>query len=554
MAQIRPYETQVEVSPYDQINPYHTHATASDFGNTGVSEAGADIQKLAATLYDSQQTQEVSDVRTKLAQARANWTVQMQQRIDQAPAGDTTFASKFIEDFQNSLSTIGDGVTTKAGQQAFQQGAGDLVAHFTQSAGLYQAASVGVKARQDHLTSLDANRNTLLTDPSQFSSVLQSQEQALQDPNGPYAKMPADAREQLVNQTRKQLGLSAVEGMIRQSPNMAKTQLASGQWDNVLGPDNKFTLEREADVAIKANAMDQERLAAQQERLKRQAAERDGNNIVAALAKDPTDPGVKDMILNSNLTWEKKVEALALSGNALKPQADKDTNRYGDGFYDALQSVTAPRGAPGSIDDPTALWRRVGPDGDLTVAGVQKLNEIWAGRKTPAGEAETQMQAAALAAVKANLTYEMPGLPGKDPKGSQANAMFLQHFLPAYEAAKNDGQQPTDLLNMDDPKSLISRTMAQFQRTPQQMMQDRMDEYKSLGSGAAPAAPKPPTPNAPAPVPPEDAAKIKALGLSTEGSTTAAGIYTQFRAGKITREQASAQIEALMKREGIPLE
>jgi hypothetical protein len=70
------------------------------------------------------------------------------------------------------MQSIDGGLQTKSGKQAFQRGAADLSAHFVEQAGLYQAKAMGQKAKQDYLVTLDANRSTLVSDPTQFGSVL----------------------------------------------------------------------------------------------------------------------------------------------------------------------------------------------------------------------------------------------------------------------------------------------------------------------------------------------------------------------------------------------
>jgi hypothetical protein len=86
-----------------------------------------------------------------------------------------------------------------------------------------------------------------------------------------------------------------------------------------------------------------------------------------------------------------------------------------------------------------------------------------------------------LAAVKANLTYTMPGLPGKDPKGLQNYSAFIQTFVPQYIAASRAGTLPPNALDTNDPQSMIGKAMGQFKRDLKQIMIDRAQEMSSLG-------------------------------------------------------------------------
>jgi len=91
-----------------------------------------------------------------------------------------------------------------------------------------------------------------------------------------------------------------------------------------------------------------------------------------------------------------------------------------------------------------------------------------------------------LAAVKASLTYSMPGLPGRDPKGLQNYSAFIQTFVPKYLAMHRAGTLPPNALDTRDPNSMISQAMAPFKRTQKQLIQDRVQELSSLGDITSP--------------------------------------------------------------------
>lgn len=83
---------------------------------------------------------------------------------------------------------------------------------------------------------------------------------------------------------------------------------------------------------------------------------------------------------------------------------------------------------------------------------------------------------ASLDAAKASLTYAMPGLPGKDPKGLANYAGFLNRFTAEYMKAKSSGNLQANALDVNDPSSLISQTMAPYKRSSAQIIADRMAE------------------------------------------------------------------------------
>ena len=64
------------------------------------------------------------------------------------------------------------------------------------------------------------------------------------------------------------------------------------------------------------------------------------------------------------------------------------------------------------------------------------------------------------------------GILGTDPIGHEKYASFFQTFVPAYLSLSPD--QQAKALDINDPNSLLSKTMAPLKRTPQQMMVDRL--------------------------------------------------------------------------------
>lgn len=85
-----------------------------------------------------------------------------------------------------------------------------------------------------------------------------------------------------------------------------------------------------------------------------------------------------------------------------------------------------------------------------------------------------------LAAVKADLTYSMPGMPGRDPNGLKGYSAFIQKFVPEYLRQSRAGTLQPNALDLKDPNSLISQAMAPFKRTPSQLLKDRIDELGKL--------------------------------------------------------------------------
>jgi hypothetical protein len=153
--------------------------------------------------------------------------------------------------------------------------------------------------------------------------------------------------------------------------------------------------------------------------------------------------------------------------------ADRADKTYGKGFYDLYKAVHAPEGDPSRITDPSQLYSHVGPNGDLTVSGVDKLVTEINGRKTPEGEAEGEMKSAFLKNARNQISGSDEGLHIKDPKGDELYLKFLAQFFPSYEAAKNQGKSAATLFNPESP-DYLGKMISGFRRPMNEWYSDMM--------------------------------------------------------------------------------
>ena len=127
MPRIYPYEQQYSA----QGSLPGREAGTSDF-TSATGATGQGLQNAGETLYKVAEDQEVSDVYARLAKARADWTVALQQRAESGESADPNFRQKFMDDFSQYLDKSGDGLQTRGGQQTFQRGAAQLMSHLSE--------------------------------------------------------------------------------------------------------------------------------------------------------------------------------------------------------------------------------------------------------------------------------------------------------------------------------------------------------------------------------------------------------------------------------------
>lgn len=256
--------------------------------------------------------------------------------------------------------------------------------------------------------------------------------------------------------------------------------------------------------------LDAQRQEAINQKARHDAAEAAANTIVSQLITDPTKVDPAQIANDPYMTHETKwsLFRMAQAAQPAPPGQDRDTATYGPGFWNAYQAVHAADGDPNKITDPSVLYPRGGPGGDLTVAGIDKLSAEIALRRTPEGEAEAEMRKAMFSTARAELTHDDFGL--KDPQGNLLFQRFLASALPAYDAGRKAGKTPVQLLNPDSP-DYVGKVLQTLRRSPAQVAADL-----DAANNASPAAPQ-----------------------AAPDLTTQDGIVGAYRAGRIPRATAA---------------
>ena len=184
---------------------------------------------------------------------------------------------------------------------------------------------------------------------------------------------------------------------------------------------------------------------------------------------------VADIVNNDLLRRESKDRLIKLIGDP----GEKDDKTYGSGFVKAFQMVHAPQGTPGRITDANQLYDRLGPSGDLTMAGVEKLRGEISLKKTPEGEAQSAMKKTLLDFAKAQLTAADPILHIKDSHGEEQLLKFQAYFWPAYDKGLAAGKSPAQMLNPDSP-DYLGKNIEQFKRPRAQLTADLLADNPEM--------------------------------------------------------------------------
>ncbi len=232
-------------------------ATADDFagGIAGVGGAGDTLMRVADQLQDTADRANVSDIQAKLAQAQAEWTVNLIERGHSLQPGDTTFLPKFDEDFQKYVQdTENSLVQSEAGRRAFQEGVAKMRGHFFARAGEMQIAAVANKAKQDFGSLVDGFSRTVTLDPTQADTLLARTKEVMNDPTGIYARVPVPERQELLRRAQEEISYAAAKGLIvtMNQPELAMRKLKEGHYAG-MDPQKLDDLIERAGTRIKQN-------------------------------------------------------------------------------------------------------------------------------------------------------------------------------------------------------------------------------------------------------------------------------------------------------------
>lgn len=470
MPRIPSYTPKVEANgPVDS-----RRVTGEDLGfGAGFSALGKGLGELGDAVSKTAERSETADITAKLATLHGQAATDLQQRFQSADPGDQTVAPKFMEDFTGQLDKLGENLQTGAARRYFQETGARLTAHYQQSAFANQADLAGVKAKEDHVRTLNGLSAGLEGDPSSFELSRNMHENYINN-LVQTGGLPSEAAEKLRVQGETELAKSAVRGWAQIDPAEAKKQLDSGQWDQYLGGDVKHQMLSEVHVAENARRVQQDRLDAKaKELLDAQREITEGKLLQKYVDGSLTDHDIMTSNL-PNFGLGSKYQFVEMGKRALKAKEKTDTHV----FNTTYERIIAPDGDPQKIVDPSDLNELVG--NGLTARDASWLRGQMISTRTPEGKIESEMKKSVDSVAKASLT-STDMMSGKhDPIGEEQLAKFRNWFNDEYKNQRKAGKTSQELLDPGSP-NYLGKGIQRFARTPEQVMKDQLKASQSQG-------------------------------------------------------------------------
>jgi hypothetical protein len=185
----------------------------------------------------------------------------------------------------------------------------------------------------------------------------------------------------------------------------------------------------------------------------------------------------------------------ALIQMTMKKAGVEDTSSYGKAYTDLYKRIVAPDGTPDRVTTVNEILSHGGPDGDLTLPGVQKLVSVFQLTKKDVDQRGVHTTVSSLLTYARNqLSFEQDLGPIKirDPKGEAIyNGDFVPKFEASFAAWQKAGKDPMQFLTRENVDKLI-----QGMRSKADMARDRLAASGEVAPGAKenPNAPNPPVP------------------------------------------------------------
>jgi hypothetical protein len=464
MPVIREYQRQVSAPGAIQQPQYSPNQFGAQEGRA-LENLGGAVSQVADVVAKRLDQENTSDVTQKLTKANADLAMDLQNTLRTAQPGDKKVFEDYNKRVEDTLGKIGEEANTVSARNFYGDTSVRIRAQLTQTAANGQADLAGVKAVTDYTSSLNNLSAATLADPSSASLQRELHGKTIENLVAT-GQLPREKALQLQMQGDQALAKSAVRGWIQLDPEYAKQKMKTGEFDKDLGAEGKVQLYGEADQAIRGKEIDIERRRAQQERVVKQQQQQTQNKMLQAMVDGSLDT---KSILNSNL------EAFGSGSkeqflNMLKMANSSEVKLKDDGavVQNLYSRIHLPDGDPNKLTDENELNNFFGRG--LGFAGLNHLRDEMQGRQTEAGKIESDMKKQVFEIAKSKLTKSNPMIGIRDPEGDENMARFNAFFQQEYKEQRAKGVLASALLNPDSPQYL-GKNIAQYVRTPQQIMQ-----------------------------------------------------------------------------------
>lgn len=466
-------------------------AQPSDLGGTGFSEFGQGTQQLGSRLAEAQRfynqrkaAHEVTRTDMAMLRAQTDLALELDAMAKSWKPEDGEIVPAMQEKVRQRMESIAfDGETamhdTEVGRQHFEKKSAELSSHFVLAATKAQSAVMGQQVVLEHNQSLDQAANTLQQNPDNFD-VFQTQfSEMIDNPNGRYAALPVQKREEIKRGAMNALSKAAVQGKIREAPRVALNQLNTGWMGEHLKDTDTPILINQAQTAVHALEIDEDRAYREQERQRVATARAISNKLLTKLAAhdaDPTSPPLTAQdLIDSGLGqyddngFQSLISVLHTRSKEGAQQVKTDPTT----FRNLFNRIHAAPDDPRRLKDELAIQDAFGKQGKLSFADMTHLRNEFQQSRTPEGARLSDTKRIFFDGMKTQITKSNLLLGKLDPDGDFQLMQYQLMVNRKIEAYRKEGKDPHELFDPEN-KDFVGapKIVSRYQKSMKQSIAD----------------------------------------------------------------------------------
>lgn len=460
---------------------------------------GSSIEAGGAAAVQYLEHRDISQGAQAWARLTQQKTEQWDETVKHADPNDPTVAQKFLDGLEPELAKFKeDGFLTEGGQKWAEAHVDALRQHMVEKTQADMATLAGHAAVVNQQQTVNSLSATVHSDPASLdfslAALKSSTEGLISSSPNLSGTQAAAARSEILQKGAEAIVKSAAIGYIDKT-----AQIPPWATDPKYAPyikgDELQMLEKAAKTQAKANAYYDKQTQITQRQLADLNVHQGATKVITDNVKvDPQNgsPVVAPKFFKDVLDLARQnpdAPSAAATARTMLDWGESQQNKE----RKPVDDPAVRQGLTDRLFDPDKPTTRI----DLMKA--QTAGKLSDHSFTAMERLVTELEQAPLkgpvwqataAAVKDSLIVSVPGIPGKDTKGTENYSSFMQSFIPQYLAKSRAGTLPPNALDVKDPNSMISQAMAPFKRTPSQRMSDYVAGAGGLGGGPTAAARK----------------------------------------------------------------
>lgn len=451
MPKINDYSAPTLDSQTGNLQDYGALKQPGEMGRV-VQTLGNQVAAFGDAVYKRKEQEELSDLNAKFADAREQWTQEVQDRTQDG----TIDTKKMDEKYQQFVGKMNTDISTSAGKNYFEKQSARLRGHVLSTSMRAQAHVAGANAENDWRKALGSNSSAVNTDPTQFKDVYDSTVESI-DAQVDSGALPASVAEKFKRLTGADLAQNAVRGWARLSPDIAQKKLDAGEFDEYITGDTKEELYNKIHAQRLANTADAARVTKVDEQARKLKVESWRSEHLEALENHSLS--ANEVMDAPALNYSEKVRMIGM----INANARRDTITKPVKYNEYSRRIALPDGDPNKILDSAPLEDAVAR-GDITVGDFRKLDSF---RKKTLGGSTMADNRSRLLKMAYGVLVKKDSLGLQDPDG-EYNMMQYTNALHEKEEEFRKEKKPMGSLYLPNSPDYFWKQVGNYTKNTDQ--------------------------------------------------------------------------------------